>query len=158
MTEDETPQQDAVLLNAPIEVGESFGRKLRYSAEQIAEFARLSLDSNPLHHDTRAARLARYENVIASGQQSTALMMGLVATHFSRREAGAPREMLCLNFNFAFKSPIHAGQEVDMRWTVSEVQHNQRLDGWIGQLNGAATCAGVDCVVARGTVLVRQRG
>lgn len=157
MTEGETPQQDAALLAAPVEAGESFGRRLRYSAAQIADFARMSLDANPLHLDRRSARLAGYDDVIASGQQSTAMMMGLVATHFSRQGDGAPRELLCLNFNFAFKAPIQAGQEIDMRWTVSEVNHNQRLDGWIGQLNGTAACAGIDCVVARGTVLVRQR-
>ena len=64
--------------------------------------------------------------------------------------------MLCLNFNFAFKAPIHAETDIDMRWFVSAVDFNARLDGWVGQLNGSAFCGGTDCVVARGTVLVKR--
>jgi acyl dehydratase len=135
---------------APVRVGEHFGRTLRYSAAQIAEFARLSLDGNPLHDGTAAGGA-----VIASGQHSAAIMMGLVASHLSRSDDGIGREALCLNFNFSFKAPIHAEQEITMKWLVALIEFNARLDGWIAQLNGTAYSAGSDCVVARGTVLVR---
>jgi acyl dehydratase len=144
---------DAALIKA----GESFSRSLRYSPAQIAEFARLSGDDNPLHHDADAARQANYSGVIASGQQTAAAMMGLVATQLSQPHGDVRREVLCLNFNFAFKSPIHAETEVDVRWLVSSVEYSARLGGWIGQLNGSAFSAGTDCVVARGTVLVKRR-
>lgn len=141
---------------APIRVGEHFGRTLRYSAAQIVEFARLSQDSNPLHRDDNFESPSAFESIIASGQQSAAVMMGLVASHFSRRDDGVRREMLCLNVNFAFKAPIHAQTEIDMRWFVSSVDFNVRLNGWVGQLNGSAFCGGTDCVVARCTVLVKR--
>ncbi len=141
---------------APIRVGEHFDRRLRYSVTQIADFARLSGDVNPLHHDPGAGRAAGFAGVIASGQQSAALMMGMVASHFSRRDGGVQREMLCLNFNFAFKAPIVAEADVHMRWLVSAVEFNRRLGGWVGNLNGSAFSGGTDCVVGRGTVLVKH--
>jgi len=156
MADTATPPVPAELAAAPIRVGEHFGRTLRYSTAQIVEFARLSLDTNPLHQDQRAARASVFEGIIASGQQSSAIMMGLVASHFSRHDDGLQREMLCLNFNFAFKAPIRAEVDIDMRWFVSAADFNARLNGWVGQLNGSAFCGGTDCVVARGTVLVKR--
>lgn len=141
---------------APLRIGEHFGRRLRYSAAQIGEFARLSGDGNPLHHDGAVARESSVGGVIASGQHSAALMMGLMASHFSRCHDGLRREMLCLNVNFSFKAPIRAETEVDMRWVVSALEHNQRLGGWVVQLNGSAFSGGTDCVIARATVLVKR--
>jgi acyl dehydratase len=140
---------------APIMVGESVSHSVRYTREQIAEFARLSGDSNPVHSDQQAAQRARYGEIIASGQQTVAQLMGLVASHFSRADDGIEREMLCLNFNFAFKLPIFAEQEIKLGWQVSSVDWNRRLDGWIGLVDGSARVAGRACVVGRGTVLVK---
>jgi len=56
----------------------------------------------------------------------------------------------------AFKAPIRAETEVNMRWVVSALEHNQRLGGWVGQLNGNAFSGGTDCVIARATVLVKR--
>jgi len=141
---------------APLRVGENFSRTLRYSDEQIVEFARLSMDANPLHRPGAVARESRFAGLIASGQHTSALMMGLVASHLSRSDDGLRREMLCLNCNFAFKAPVRAEVDVDMRWLVSSVEYNARLGGWVGQLNGNAFSSGTDCVIGRATVLVKR--
>lgn len=141
---------------APLRVGEHFHRRMRLDEAQIAEFARLSGDANPLHQDAAAARATPFGEVIASGQHTAAAMMGLLASHFTRSDDGVRREMLCLNVNFAFKAPVRALTEVDMRWFVSAVERNARLGGWIGQLNGSAYSGGTDCVIARATVLVKR--
>jgi acyl dehydratase len=140
----------------PIRIGEHFGHRLQYDEAQIAEFARLSLDSNPLHREGAAARESAFAGVIASGQHTAALMMGLMASHFTRSDDGIAREMLCLNVNFSFKAPLRARTQVEMRWVVSAIEYNQRLGGWVGQLNGSAFSGGTDCVIARATVLVKQ--
>ena len=139
-----------------IREGEEIRSRLRYSVEQIIEFARLTGDANPLHHDLRAAQRARFGEIIASGQQTASHMMGLVASHFSRQDDGVPREMLCLNFNFAFKAPIFAEQEITLVWRVSQVEPSARQGGYVGQLEGSARVAGRACVVGRGTVLVKR--
>ena len=139
-----------------IRSGQEIHSRLRYSVEQIVEFARLTGDANPLHHDLLAAQRAHFGEIIASGQQTASHMMGLVASHFSRRDDGVPREMLCLNFNFAFKAPVFAEQDITLVWQVGPVEPSNRQGGYVGQLEGAASVAGRACVIARGTVLVKR--
>ncbi|MBX3635511.1 MAG: MaoC family dehydratase [Rubrivivax sp.] len=139
-----------------IRPGEQVATRLRYSREDIVAFARLSGDANPLHHDLLAAQRANFGEIIASGQHTASRMMGLVATHFSRRDDGVPREMLCLNFNFAFKAPVFAEQDIAVVWRVAEVEASARRGGFIGHLDGEARVGGRACVVGRGTVLVKR--
>ena len=139
-----------------IRVGETCERFIRFSRDDIATFARLTGDTNPLHHDVQAAQRARHGEIIASGQQTTAQMIGLVASHFSRTDDGLQRELLCLNFNFAFKAPVFAEQELVLRWHVASVEWNESLGGWLAHVDGRATVRHAHpCVVGRGTLLVK---
>ena len=100
-------------------------------------------------------RCARFGEIIASGQQTAAALMGMLATHFSRNDDGVPREMLCLNMNFAFKAPVFAGQDLQLRWRITKIEPSTRLGGLIGHLDGVASVVcGKPAVVARGTILV----
>jgi hypothetical protein len=83
-------------------------------------------------------------------------MSGLAATYFSRSDDGIARAMLCLNFNFAYREPIFAENDVAMEWTVTDTEWSISLSGMIVQLEGKATVAGAPAVIARGTVLVRR--
>jgi acyl dehydratase len=139
-----------------IRLDEEITQRLRYTRDQIIQFARLSGDANPLHHDRQAAERAHFGEIIASGQQTASQMMGLVASHFSRRDDDVPREMLCLNFNFAFKAPIFAEQDILLVWRVSEIEPSPRRGGFIGHVDGQARVGGKPHVVGRGTVLVRR--
>jgi acyl dehydratase len=158
MTESAPVVQDDPSVAALVAVGERVSLATRYSREDIARFATLTLDRNPVHHDGAAARRTGLPDVIASGQHTSALMSGLAASHFSRRDDGVPREMLCLNFNFAYRAPIFADHDVTLEWTVAHTEWNQSLGGVIAQLDGRALVGGVPAVIARGTVLVRRAG
>ena len=142
--------------------GEAVARSMRFSREDIAAFARISFDENPLHvhHvDTQAAQRARFGEGRASGQHTAAVLMGLLATHYSRLDNDAAREMLCLNMNFAFKGPVFADQALTLDWRVATVEWNTKLDGALAHLDGrAAVLRTQPAVVARGTILVRQVG
>lgn len=139
-----------------IRVGESCEKLVRYTREDIATFARLTGDTNPLHFDAQAAQRARHGEIIASGQQTTALMIGLAASHFSRSDDGLARELLCLNFNFAFKAPVFAEQELVLHWRVATVEWNETLGGWLAHVDGRATVRNAHpCVIGRGTLLVK---
>ena len=138
-----------------ISAGEKVTRRLRYSRADIAQFARMSLDENPLHLDSMVAQRARFGEIVASGQQTSAILMGMLATHYSRHDDGVPRQMICLNMNFAFKAPVFAEQEIVLQWKVSSVTANIKLKGLVGLLDGHASVArGKPAVVARGTILV----
>ena len=156
MTDSSTIIADEAAIAALVQVGESFEQVARYSAEEIARFATLTLDANPVHHDRAAAHAAGLADVIASGQHTSALMSGLAATHFSRASGGIARSMLCLHFNFAYREPIFAGAEVLMRWVVSGTEWNAGLNGVIAQIEGKALVDNAPAVIARGTVLVRH--
>jgi len=141
---------------ALIHAGEACERHIRFTREDIAAFARLTGDSNPLHHDVQAAQRARHGEIIASGQQTTAMMIGLAASHFSRSDDGRERELLCLNFNFAFKAPVFAEQDLLLHWRVASVEWNATLGGWLAHVDGRATVRNAHpCVVGRGTLLVK---
>ena len=155
MTDASTIIAEEASIAALVRVGERIDHAVRYSRDEIARFAALTQDFNPVHHDREAARRAGLRDVIASGQHTSALMSGLAATHFSRDD-GIARSMLCLHFNFAYREPIFADSEVALRWVVSGTEWNAGLDGVIAQIEGKATVDGAAAVIARGTVLVRR--
>ena len=142
-----------------VEAGEKVTKTVRFSRHDIAAFARMSLDENPLHLDAQLAQRARFGEIIASGQQSAAVLMGVLATHFTRCDDGVARQMLCLNMNFAFKRPLFADQEIQLQWNVASVEWSTRLQGIVAHLDGRA---GVEhaspAVVARGTILLMLAG
>ena len=138
-------------------LGETIAKSVRVSREEIVAFARMSHDDNPLHRDTHAAQRARFGEIIASGQHTSAMLMGMLASHFSRSDDGVRREMLCLNMNFAFKGPVFADQDIALAWKVNTTQWNAKLHGMLAHLDGsAAVVQGKPAVVARGTILVKE--
>ena len=140
-------------------VGERVEKKVRFSPEEIMNFARMTFDENPLHSDRKAAQRAHFGEIIAAGQHTSALMMGLAATHFSRGDDGIAREMLCLNFNFAFKLPVFAGQAMSLEWKVTSAVWNSKLDGVLAHIDGqAAASPDEPAVIGRGTILVKPAG
>lgn len=138
--------------------GETISKRLRYTRDEIAQFARMTFDENPLHRDLEAARHAGFPDVIAAGQHTSAIMTGLVATYFSRNDDGIPREMLCLNFNYAYKLPVFADTDLDVVWRVSASQWNSKLGGMLVHLDGQASHNGAPSVIGRGTILVKHAG
>lgn len=131
-------------------------RTTRFSREEIAAFARLSGDSNPLHHDRQAALRARHGEIIASGQHVAAMLLGLAASHFSRPGDGFEREFLCLNTNFAYQGPVFADQALEMSWTVTEANWHDRLGGCLVLAKGQAGVRMTKpAVVSRGTFLIK---
>jgi acyl dehydratase len=146
----ETLTHDALVF-----VGERITKTLRYSKNDVAQFAHLSHDKNPLHTDPTTAERGRFGQIIASGQHTAAILMGMLATHYSRHEGGVYRQMICLNMNFAFKAPIFTEQDIELWWCVSAITTNAKLKGMLVHLDGqAATSVDKPAVVGRGTILV----
>jgi acyl dehydratase len=144
-----------LLSDAPVQVAETCARRVTFSRKEIAEFAHLTGDANPLHRDAQAAARSHHGRLIASGQQTTSHLIGLAATHFARRCDRFTRELLCLNFNFSLKAPVFADDAVDLAWIVREVKWQPSLQGWLAQADGSVRSLDRVCVVARGTLLVK---
>ncbi len=133
--------------------GETIVHRIRLSAADISAFAALSGDRNPIHHDPEFAAGTRFGGIIASGPQTAAIFMGIVATHFSQRTA-----MLGLEFAFRFLAPARADEELAMEWQVVAVEAKPKLHGDIVKLAGSVRNAqGAEIVSGTGTVLVVER-
>ena len=150
---------DSQTLSEPLAIiGKSGRRAVRLSRDEIADFARITSDSVPLHHPTHAVQRARRGEIIASAEHTTALRTGLASSHFSRAGDGFSRELLCLDFNFAFKPPVFAEQQLSLSWQVASVEPHAVLGGLLVQVDGrAAVHPAVPGVVGRGTLLIKAR-
>ncbi|KJS02683.1 MAG: hypothetical protein VR65_04395 [Desulfobulbaceae bacterium BRH_c16a] len=109
----------------------------RFSAEysltpkMVAEFAISVGDFNPIHHDSEFAANTRYGRLIASGTHTTALILGLTASHFSKNTS-----MVGLDYSVGFRRPIYATETIKLEWLVIRVTPNKKLSGNIVELRG----------------------
>jgi acyl dehydratase len=128
-----------------------FSRSVTLDEEDISRFAQAAGDANPLHHDREFARRSGYGSIIASGHQTSALLMGLTATYLSKQA-----RMVGLQFSFRFRAPVPANEPLELEWLVTDVRESARLGGRLVNLAGRLRCSGGRTEVgARGRVLVR---
>jgi 3-hydroxybutyryl-CoA dehydratase len=132
---------------------ERFSSTIVLTPATVSAFARAAGDDNPLHHDPDHAAGTRYGRLVASGPQTTAYLMALTASHFSRRGA-----MVGLEFWFRFRRPVFADETIRLEWLVVSVKHNSRLGGDVIELRGRIRNeAGETAVGAKGRVLVGEK-
>ena len=130
-------------------VGEAFSKQVQFDVADIAEFATLCGDTNPLHHDAGYAAASRFGGIIASGPQLTSLLMAMIAAFFASRGPGVG-----LGFNFRLRSAVRAGELVTMRWRITAVKAKRSLGGHVISLEGEAVRPnGTVAVTATGEVL-----
>jgi acyl dehydratase len=150
------PETEPLEPAAPAEPGHTIERADRYSREDIVAFAAACRDSNPLHTDDALAQRSRFGEVIASGQHTSSMLLGLLISHFTRDAEPRPAEVLLLHVNFAFRGAIFANEDVRLHWRVSEVSWNAKLGGHVLMLEGgAATARARPALVARATLLIK---
>jgi acyl dehydratase len=136
---------------SPVSVGERFARHAVFDAASIRQFAAVSGDENPLHHDAAFAAASPFGRLIASGPHVSSLMMGLDATYFSRRF-----DALGLAFDFRFVKAITEGTELTLEWTITASEAKPSLAGFIVTVEGRAVdAAGTVFTTAHGSNLIR---
>lgn len=147
---------DVAAAAPPITVGEVVSSTVHFSLADIAAFATACHDRNPLHRDSTAASSSRFGEVIASCSHAPSMLMGLSASYFSRDDDGIKREMVGLNYNFSFKTPVFANEDIELSWRVATVEWHSKLGGYLAHLDGTAKTerSGVT-LIARGTILVK---
>lgn len=130
-----------------------FSTEVTLDPSSVTEFARAAGDPNPVHHDPAFAATTRFGRPIASGTHTTALLLGLTASHFSR---GA--SMVGLEFWVQFRRPVFVDETIRLEWLVIKVTANARLGGDIVELRGRIKGQdGQTAVGAKGRVLVTER-
>lgn len=132
---------------------ERFSTDVALTSATVSEYARSVGDPNPVHHDPEFAASTRFGRLIASGTQTTALLMGLTASHFSKRGS-----MLGLEFQVRFRRPVFADETIRLEWMVVRVTPSPKLKGEIIELRGRVRGqSGATAVGAKGRVLVTSR-
>jgi len=130
-----------------------FSCEITLTPDSVAEYARAAGDRNPVHFDPAFAARTRYRRLIASGTQTTALLLGLTATHFSKDTS-----MVGLEYWVKFRRPVFANERIRVEWLVIKVTQNARLGGDIVELRGRVRGEdGQTSIGAKGRVLVTNR-
>ena len=132
---------------------ERFSANVALLPATVVEFANAVGDNNPIHHDPEFAARTRFGRPTASGPHTTALLLGLTASHFSKKGA-----MLGLEFWVRFRRPIYADETIRLEWMVVKVTPSEKLRGEIVELRGRIKGQdGKTCVGAKGRVLVTDQ-
>jgi acyl dehydratase len=132
---------------------ERFSSEVTLTPALVAEYAHAVGDTNPIHYDPEAAASSRYGRLIASGTHTTALLLGLTASHFSKKGS-----MVGLEFWVRFRRPVFADEKIKLEWLVIKVTPNAKLNGDIVELRGRIKGEnGETALGAKGRVLVTDR-
>src|SRR5688500_2472326 len=127
----------AVAENEIVRLGETFGKTVRFSAQDIAAFAAACHDSNPLHSDESEAGQSRFG--LAVGAPTASMLLAAGASRLSPRSARSKRQMVCLNFSGIHRPPVADAEDITLHWVVSSVEWNRKLDGYVVMVDGAAS-------------------
>jgi len=132
---------------------ERFSTEITLTPALVATYAQAAGDTNPVHHDQDFASATRYGRLIASGTHTTALLLGLTASHYSKQGA-----MVGLEFWVRFRRPIYANETIRLEWMVVKVTPNEKLKGEIVELRGRIKGQnGETALGAKGRILVTDR-
>jgi len=132
---------------------ERFSSEIALTPQSVAAYARAAGDDNPVHHDAGFVATTRFGRLIASGTHTTALLLGLTASHFSKKGA-----MLGLDFWVQFRRPVYADETIRLEWLVVRVTPNEKLKGEVVELRGRIKGQdGRTALGAKGRILVTDR-
>jgi acyl dehydratase len=100
-------------------------------------------DDNPLHHDAKWAANSRFGGLIVSGTHTTALLLGLTASHFAKRGS-----VVGYGFSVRFERPVRADERVTLQWAVTKVDPLPGRRGEHVWLEGSVRSASGDVLVS----------
>lgn len=126
--------------------GETFASSHIFDAQDIIEFAERTGDTNPVHFDPGAGAASRFGKRIATGQHIVSLMLGAAASWLAQRATS-----FGLGCSFRFTAAVMEGDNVDLRWRVTDTAYKESLAGMIVVFEGTATNA-QGRVCARGSL------
>jgi len=109
-----------------LSVGDRFTITRCFSSEDIASFATLSRDYNPVHCDSHFATLKGMREPIAHGLLTASLIT----------EIGGQIGWLASGMSFKFKRPVYAGETLTCDWIISKIDEQERAKAEISVING----------------------
>jgi acyl dehydratase len=132
-----------------IVVGDKFSKTHTFNEDQVRAFATEAGDTNPLHHDSEIASASRYKKLIVSGTHTTALILGLTASHFSKGYS-----VVGVTFTVEFHRPVFADATVRIEWEVVATKMTREGVQRVEMRGGMLDEKGEVCVGATGIVQI----
>lgn len=130
-------------MKLPFQVGDTATYQRQITADDIAAFARLSGDHNPLHADPDFARRTRFGRPIAHGMLTAALISAVLGTRLPGPGG------IYLSQELRFLAPVYPGDRITARVEVLAVREDKPI------LHLRTTCTNQDGVtVVDGTAVV----
>lgn len=134
----------------PFAVGQVLETPIVFTPDSVRAFATLTNDTNPLHHEAEIAAATRFGGLIASGTQTTGLLLGSLAHHIPPRSAS-----LGLDCSFRLRRAVPADASLVARWKVHSILPKRSLFGVLVELHGGLIDeSGTVFVDARATIAV----
>jgi len=124
-----------------VKIGDQFSTHKQVTENDIKLFADLSGDHNPLHLDADFASRSMFKQRVAHGM--------LTASLISAALASMPGTIILTNISLSFEKPVHIGDRLTARVTVTNVQ-NSNVD-----LN-AEVLRGIDTVLSGTAKILRK--
>ncbi|KAJ6330911.1 hypothetical protein OIU76_009494 [Salix suchowensis] len=100
-----------------LETGDTLRQTRIFTNEDVTEYSKASLDSNPLHFDSELARNAGFEDRLVHGMLVAALFPRIIASHFP----GA----IYVSQSLHYKSPVYVGDAVAGEVQVTNIRENK---------------------------------
>ena len=100
---------------AGLKVGDRFCVQRTFTAEDVAAFARLSRDDNPVHSSGKWVEAKGFDGKICHG-----LLVASLLT-----EVGGQIGWLASRMDFRFKRPVYIGDSVECAFAITDIAPNR---------------------------------
>lgn len=96
--------------------GDTFKTTRIFTDDEVALFAKISRDYNPIHFDARFAGTRNFSKPICHGLLTASLVT----------EIGGQIGWLASFMNFQFKGPVYVGEKITCTWSIRDIDPDGR--------------------------------
>lgn len=129
--------------------GYRFSRTHSFDLAQASAFAYAVGDDNPIHHDPHAAAETRFGRPIVSGTHTTALLLGLVASHFSKF-----CNVVGVKFTIELQRPVFSDEQVKLEWEINGMEPHPKNGEYVDLTGSVTGSDGGSRVRSQGRILI----
>ncbi len=108
-----------------LQVGDKFTTTRTFTYEDVALFAKLSRDYNPIQFDEQFAKARNFSSPICHGLLSASLVT----------EIGGQIGWLASGMNFRFKGPVYVGEMITCNWLITDIDQEGRATAFANITN-----------------------
>jgi acyl dehydratase len=105
-----------------VKVGDKASMEKKFSQQDVADFARISGDDQPLHLDEAYAATTRFKKRIAHGMLSAGLISAALGTKLAPQAT-----VVYLSQSLRFMRPVYPGDTIEAKLEVTSIDPEKRF-------------------------------